>query len=270
MFAFFKKYLYAIASLIAVVSFITLAQNFNDSEKSSNELIIGLQSGYPPFEFIDADGKIVGFDVEVAAHIASQLGKTLVIKEMEFDAEILSLKQGKIDLIISGMDITPSRLKEIAMIPYHGEASAELSLLFWEKIPEGIHSLEDMAVLSNPIVSVESGTTPEKCLKHYPHIQIKTFQGAFDPLMDVKFGKSTACLVGSSVAQYLQQTFPEVKIVTIPLPEEETVLGCGIGIKKDNVAFQEQVQAIIQDFKASGELHQLEEKWFKQGGTNVY
>ena len=89
--------------------------------------------------------KLVGFDVDVAELIAEKLGKTLVIKDMEFEGEILSLKQGKIDLILSGMDITPSRLKEILMVPYHGEATISLSLIFWNEIPEGVNSLEDIA-----------------------------------------------------------------------------------------------------------------------------
>ena len=100
--------------------------------------MIGLQSGYPPFEFMDTTGKLVGFDVEMAEIIAKKLQKTLVIKDMEFEGVILSLKQGKIDLIMSGMNITPSRLKEISMVPYHGEDATSLSLIFWNEIPPGI------------------------------------------------------------------------------------------------------------------------------------
>ena len=118
--AFFKKYIIAIFA-VAILGTI-FVKHFQATEKPSQEtLIIGLQSGYPPFEFMDTTGKIVGFDVEIAEIIAEKLQKTLVIKDMEFEGEILSLKQGKIDLIISGMNITPSRLKEILMVPYHGE-----------------------------------------------------------------------------------------------------------------------------------------------------
>ncbi len=137
-------------------------KSFQSIEKPAHEtLVVGLQSGYPPFEFMDTQGKIVGFDIDVSSRIAEQLERTLVIKDMEFEGEILSLKQGKIDLIMSGMNITPSRLKEILMVPYHGEELTTLSLIFWGEIPEGVHSLEDIAILPNPTVSVESGTMPE-------------------------------------------------------------------------------------------------------------
>lgn len=265
MFAFFKKYFISILAISIALGFI-VTKPFQSAEKAIPEtLVIGLQSGYPPFEFMDTEGKIVGFDVDVASLIAEKLKKTLVIKDMEFEGEILSLKQGKIDLIMSGMNITPSRLKEISMIPYHGEAATSLSLIFWKDIPEGVHSIEDIAKLSNPTISVESGAIPELYLSRYKNIHAKPFQGALGPLMDVKYGKSVANLVEPDVAEYLKQQHAEIKIHSVPLPKEESILGFGIGVKKENQEFFQQVQQIIQELKESGELKQLEDKWFKGG-----
>lgn len=262
--AFFKKYIIAIFA-VAILGII-FVRHFQTTEKPSHEtLIIGLQSGYPPFEFMDSKGKIVGFDVEIAEIIAEKLQKTLVIKDMEFEGEILSLKQGKIDLIISGMNITPSRLKEILMVSYHGEKDTSLSLIFWNDIPPGVNTIEDIALLPNPTVSVESGTIAETYMNRYANINAKSFQGALDPLMDVKYGKSVASLVEPAVAEYLKQQHPEIKILNVPLPKEETLMGFGIGIKKENKELFQQIQTIILGLKASGELKQLEDKWFKGG-----
>lgn len=263
MFAFFKKY--TIATLaIAVVLGLIVMRSFQTSENTShNTLVVGLQSGYPPFEFMDTKGKIVGFDVDVAGLIAEKLEKTLIIKDMEFEGEILSLKQGKIDLIMSGMNITPSRLKEILMVPYHGEAATNLSLIFWKEIPQDVSSIEDIAKLPNPSISVESGAIPETYMSRHQEIHTKSFQGALAPLMDVKYGKSVANLVEPDVAEYLKKQHPEIKILSIPLPKEESILGFGIGIKKENQELFQQIQQIIHELKASGELKELEDKWFK-------
>ena len=56
---------------------------------------------------------------------------------------------------------------------------------------------------------------------------------------------------------------PEIKILNVPLPEEETIMGFGIGIKKENQELFQQIQTIIQELKTSGKLKQLEDKWFK-------
>jgi len=261
--AFLKKY--GVATLaVALVLGLILAKPFQSSEKPAHEvLVVGLQSGYPPFEFMDSQGKIIGFDIDLAGRIAEKLDKTLVIKDMDFDGEILSLKQGKIDLIMSGMNITPSRLKEILMVPYHGEAASSLSLIFWNEIPSGVHSLEDLALLPNHNVSVESGTIPEAYMERYKGIHVKSFQGALAPLLDVKYGKSLANLVEPDVAEYLKKQHPEIRILTIPLSKDEVILGFGIGIKKGNQVLFDQIQQIIQELKSSGELKQLEDKWFK-------
>lgn len=262
----FLKYVLPVLIVLAVIGFIIFKPFQSDKRGSSDKLVVGLQSGYPPFEFMDAAGKIVGFDVDLAQIIAERLNKTLVIEDMEFEGEILSLKQGKIDLIISGMNITPSRLKEIWLVPYHGENVTSFSLVFWKEVPAAVQSLEDIARLPNPTVSVESGSIAESYLANYPQIHAKSFQGSLAPLMDVKYGKSVANLVQPDVAEYLKQQHPEIKILSVPLTPEESVLGFGIGIKKGNQQLLNEVQEIIQQLKNSGELQALENKWFREGG----
>lgn len=263
MFQHIWKYFIAAAIVLCGV-FLTFHQT---EEKPTNTIIVGLQSGYPPFEFRDAENKIIGFDVDLANLISKKLGKDLVIQDMEFEGEILSLKHGKIDLIISGMDITTSRKKEIVMVPYHGDTTTHFSLIFWKEIPENVHSLEDLADLPNAIVCVETGTTPEAFLKNFPAIQSRSLQGSLAPFMDVKFGKSVANLVSEEVAAFLQKQNPDSKILRVPIPEEYQVFGVGIGIKKENIQLIEQISQIIQELKANGEIKKLEEKWL-QGGKN--
>lgn len=259
-----KKYLIIFMSVLvtAGVVFISL---FPKNETSREEtLIIGLHTGYPPFEFKDADGKIVGFDIDVGEKIAAKLGKKVVIKDMEFDGEILSLKQGKIDLILSGMNITPSREKEILMVPYHGDTATSLSLIFWKTIPEIVSSIEDLVKIQNATVTVQSGTIPEGYMMNFPSIQSKSLEGAAQAcLIDVKYGKSVAILVETDVAEYLRVQHPEVKVLNVPLPQDANIAGFGIGINKTNQTLFEQVKAAIQELKATGELKQLEDKWFK-------
>lgn len=266
MFILLKKYFVFVLALSAF-AVLALIKHSQPAQLPQHEtLVVGLQSGYPPFEFIDSYGKVIGFDVELAQKIAEKLGKKLVIKDMEFEGEILSLKQGQIDLIMSGMNITPSRLKEIQMVPYIGEKATSMSLVFWGEIPKGVQSIEDLIKIPDAVISVELGAVPDEYLKsHYPQANIRSFQNAMEPLMDIKFGKSIANLVEPSVAQYFKQQHPQVQVLEIPLAEEDHVLGFGIGIKKENKELSHQVESAIQEFKASGLMNQLESKWFKGG-----
>lgn len=257
-----KKYLVAFITVLGATVCVSLIVFQTEKEPDQETLTIGLQSGYPPFEYRDESGQIVGFDIDVAELIAAKLGKKLVVKDMDFDAEILSLKQGKIDLIVSGMNITPSREKEIFMVPYHGTATS-LSLIFWEAIPKGVKTIDDLIKLPHHTITVGTGTTSEHYLTQYPALQPKSLEGALSCLMDVKYGKSLANLVESDVAQYLQTQHPQIKILEVPLEKNETIAGVGIGVNKKNQALYETIRETIEGLKATGELTQLEDKWFK-------
>jgi arginine transport system substrate-binding protein len=226
-----------------------------------DELIVGLESGYPPFEFVDTHGEVIGFDVDIARLIASKLGKKLVIKDMDFDSEILSLQQGKIDLIISGMNITPSRKKVIHMVPYHGADATSLSLIFWSEIPSTVKTLQDIAALPNPVVSVQVGSVADEYLSLFPQIQKRVLQGALAPFLDVKYGKSAATLVETEVAVYLHDQHPTTHVLEIPL-EGSQVNGFGIGIKKTNTSLIDEIEAVVHNLHTTSDLQNLEGKWF--------
>jgi len=233
----------------------------SNAKPAKKTLIIGLQSGYPPFEYVDNKGEVVGFDIDVAQKLASILGKKLVVKQMGFDALILALKSGKIDLILSGMSITSERLKEIAMIPYHGEHVSTLQLLFWQKVPQEIHSIDD---LKGKIVTVQSGTFQEEVLSHYPDIEAKSLENTMELLMDIKYGKSAAALVETHIAKELQYQYSDLATLEVSLKEHEQVRGEGIGITKENPLIA-QIEKAVQELKENGQLKLLHQKWFHGG-----
>jgi polar amino acid transport system substrate-binding protein len=74
-----------------------------------NELVVGMDLSYPPFETIDPAGKPTGVSVEIAEALAQSLGKTLRVENIPFTGLIPSLQTRKIDCIISSMTDTPER-----------------------------------------------------------------------------------------------------------------------------------------------------------------
>src|SRR5690606_29652193 len=109
----------AIAMVLLVIFVSSSCRRTNNNDNQI--LIVGTNPKYPPYESIDAQGNVQGFDIDLGRALAHKLGKKIEIRELSFDALILALKQGKIDIILSGMSITSSRQKEIIMLPYQGE-----------------------------------------------------------------------------------------------------------------------------------------------------
>ena len=80
--------------------------------KKSQELRLGISADYPPFTF-QANEHFTGFDVELAQEIAKELNLKLVIKDMDFASLIPALKSNKIDMIMSGLTMTPERASNV-------------------------------------------------------------------------------------------------------------------------------------------------------------
>ena len=83
-------------------------------QECSEKLIVGTEPTFPPFEYQDEETKeIVGFDIELIKAIAEEAGYEVEIQNLGFDGLIGALKSGNIDIIMSGMTITPEREEEL-------------------------------------------------------------------------------------------------------------------------------------------------------------
>ncbi|HHT45515.1 MAG TPA: transporter substrate-binding domain-containing protein [Fastidiosipila sp.] len=79
---------------------------------ASGKLIMGTESGFPPYEMRKGD-TVVGIDIEIMAAVAKAIDKELVIEDMQFDSLIPAVQSGKIDIIAAGLTVNEERKKEI-------------------------------------------------------------------------------------------------------------------------------------------------------------
>jgi len=239
----------------------------NSFEKTKkNVLIVGTNSGFPPYETLNESGELEGFDIDVARCIAKKMGKSLEIKDMAFDSLIIALKQGKIDLILAGVSITESRKQEIELIHYSGKPLNCLTLLFWKKTPENIKEINDLAQMPSKTVCVQAGTIQDELLSKYSFLDIKHLENVSDLILDIKYGGSIAAVIDYAVAVELQTKMSEIKLVNFALKPEEQTLGMGIGIKKENISLIQKLNNVIGEMKNDATLLRLEQKWFKKIG----
>jgi ABC-type amino acid transport substrate-binding protein len=84
------------------------AEQTNTNDTESKLLIIGVDSTYPPFEYIE-EGEMIGFDVDLANEIAKRLGKEIRLESIKWDTDFKLLREGSIDLIISAVPYNPEK-----------------------------------------------------------------------------------------------------------------------------------------------------------------
>lgn len=231
----------------------------------NKSLTIGMMSGWPPFMAITQQGAFEGFDVDVANELCTRLSRPCKIIDMgALTTLFVALEQKKIDMIFSGLDITKARREKLNMIPYYGESVREYSLLFWNKIPDGISSLEDLKSQPNPTVVVEPGDSPEKLIDQFPFIQKKQVASLADQILELKYQKSLALFREPHIARQLMRQNPELKALSVTLPPELQIFGMGVAVKKDNVVLNDNVNATLSAMKSDGTIDRIAARWFPE------
>jgi len=258
-----KTFLKTLNILILIISIAACS-----TKKTSDELVVGTCTGFPPYEMLNKNGDFEGFDIDVAQALAKQLGKKLVLKDMGFDALILAVNQGKIDCAMAGMSITETRKSEVAMIHYQGHALTHLPMLFWERIPEGVTTVEDLKKLPHPTVCAQVDSLQAEVVAQYDFLTLKHLENIPDLIMDIKYGKSIATVLEPMVVEALQQENPHLKILNIPLKPAQQSFGHGIVINKNNISLIATVEKAIQELKNDGTIAALEAKWFTKGASH--
>ncbi|WP_213357970.1 transporter substrate-binding domain-containing protein [Chlamydiifrater phoenicopteri] len=219
-------------------------------------LIVGTNATYPPYESVDEQGRIVGFDIDIAKELGVRLGKSVEVRELAFDALILSLKRGRIDLIISGMSVTPARLKEIFMVPYQGEEIENLFLISKQALTEDPGNFSQYSS-----VAVQSGTFQEEYLLSLRGVHVRSFDSVAELVMEVRYDKSPVAVLEPSVGQVTIEEFPEFFHYLVPLPNDQKIFGYGIGVSKAKEDLYEQIVTHIREMKTDGTIRRLERKW---------
>lgn len=238
-------------------------QKKNTAEK---ELIIGTNANFPPFESIDDKGSLVGFDIDFGRSLAKYLDKKAVFKEFDFDALILALQKGQIDIILSGMSITSSRQEAIAMVPYQGEPLTKISFLFWQHLPK-INNLAELKIYiekQKSQVSVQAGHFLEDFLTN-EKISTKPLIGPPEQILDLKYKKSIAAALDTTSAKNLAQKHEHLEVITLELPKDKWDLGYGVGIKKSREDLINRIKDAINNMKSDGTLDALKSKWLNNG-----
>jgi polar amino acid transport system substrate-binding protein len=224
-------------------------------QASPDDLVIGMELAFPPFEMLDTSGKPAGVSVEMARALADYLHRPLRIENIPFDGLIPSLKTGKIDLAISSMTKTADRAKSIDFSdPY---LTMGLAILVKKDSP--IQSIADVDK-PNITVAVKKATTGHiYAIQHFHNAKILVFNDAPTCATEVAQGKADCMIYDQiSIFQHWKSQQDTTRAILKPFQTEEWA----IGIRKGNDELREQVNAFLKQFKDSGGFNQLGNKYF--------
>lgn len=231
--------------LTALFMLVSLAQ--------AKTLSVGVSPNYPPFEFINDQNKISGFDIDFINEIGKKVGFEVKIVSIDFDALIPALKSGKIDIIASGMSATEQRKKAVDFsAPYY----ATQNLFIKSRSNSDIASLQS---LKGKVVAVQLGTVQELAARKIEGVKVQAMQDIFGAIMSVKNGKADALIVDSSIGYgYLKKNPDLVEFLHLPDGSDGFSFAFDKGKHKKLIA---KIDIAIEELKKDGTYDKLLSKY---------
>jgi len=223
-----------------------------DEIRARGELVVGSDAAYPPFEFVDKDGNIVGIDIDIAKAIADHLKVKLRVVNTSFDGIIPALLAKKFDMIISAMTITPERAKQVDFsIPYYNAGQ----LITVREDDNRIKSEKD---LQGKIVAVQLGTTGQFYAESLPGIkEIRKFETVDGAFWELKNGRVDAVIADDLTSLAFVRSTKGLKVINKLLTKEQY----GIAVRKEDKALLREINIVIARLKKEGVIEKLREKW---------
>ena len=139
-----KKVFLMIILMLSVIMCSIVKDEDEKIDKNNNELpkkiIIGLDDTFAPMGFKNEKGELIGFDIDLSREVAKKLGMEIEYKSINWDSKILELNAGNIDLIWSGLTITPERAEQTSMSkPYLSNNQIVIT-----RVDENIKKIKDL------------------------------------------------------------------------------------------------------------------------------
>ena len=195
-------------------------------------LIVGTGATNPPWHYEDADGQLIGFDIDMAKLLARGLfdltdeqlanrdewSQRLEIVEEAADARIPNLLTDKIDIVCQFMTVTPQRALEVEFtIPYYREA---VTLLFRADSP--YTGTEDITGQGTTIAILENPTAVDMVQRGVADAEVSTFDSVANSVLALDSGRVDATAIDLSTAQYLTTQSPDTYKVGIDSWQPQT------------------------------------------------
>lgn len=238
----------------------TLAADLLDDIKAKGAIKVGLEGTYPPFNYQDENGKLTGFEVELAKALAKELGVSAEFQTTKWDGLLAALESKRLDVVINQVTISDERRKKYDFsAPY---TLSGIQALTRKADGDSIKSPQDLA---DKKIGVGLGTNYEQWLKvNVPQADIRTYDDDPTKVQDLNAGRIDVILVDRLAAfEMVEKTGDRLAVAGDAFSRQES----GIALRKGNPELLAAIDEALAKLKADGTLKQLSEKWFKADVT---
>ena len=232
-----------------------------EESKIPEKIIVGTNAEFPPFEYVDDNKKVDGFDIALMKEIAKRMDKKIEIQNMEFKSLIGAMESESINTVIAGMTKTAEREESVDFSDSYYTSNQAIILKKDSKVKK-------LSQLSGKKIGVQEGTTGdiissgekfgEKNKVIVKKATVKRYKKGVDAVMDLKNGAIDAVVIDEKPAQeFVKNNAKKLKLVVDSAGAEYYC----IAITKGNTAYKEEINKQIKAIKKDGTYDKLKAKY---------
>lgn len=225
-------------------------------------LRVGMSANQPPLNVKSKSGQMIGLEVDLAKGLAYALGFELEIVQQPFGELLPALRKGKVDMVISGVDITADRTRDFLFVgPY---LLSGKSLVTASKSLANAQTVEDVNTPDVTFVTLKNSTSAAFVKKHVPKANLVTVDNYEQAIAKVIDGSASAMIADLPACMLAVLRNPDAGLFT--LEEPLSVEPMGIAVSAKDARFYNLIDNYIDAIEATGILSALRQKWFEDDG----
>ena len=216
----------------------------------AGKLTMATNATFPPYEMTTDSGEIEGIDVDTAKAIAEKLGLELQIDDMDFDAALLSVQQGKADIVMAGVTVTDERK---AVMDFSDSYATGIQSIIVPNDSD-IASPDDLA---GKKIGTQRGTTGYiYCSDDFGDENVVAYDNGLTAVQALNNGQVDAVVIDDAPAKEYVAANPGLKVLDTSYAEEDYAIGMAKGS-----ALEDAVNKALEELKADGTLQSIVDKY---------
>ena len=215
------------------------------------KLIMSTNAAFPPYEMTTDSGEFEGIDIETAQAIADKLGLELQIDDMDFDAALLAVQQGKSDMVMAGVTVTDERQNVMDFSDSYATGIQSIIV----KEDSDIASVDDLA---GKKIGTQRGTTGYLyCSDDFGDENVVAYDDGLTAVQMLNNGQVDCVVIDNAPAKEFVAANPGLKLLDTAYVEEDYAIGVG----KGNTELKDAINTALEELKADGTLQAIVDKY---------
>lgn len=194
--------------------------------------------------------------------LASRMGCVAEISVIDPEAVEHDLIDGHLDLVVVDGNSALTFSSRIELMPYYVSSLNALALIFWDKIPHHMLTLQDFASYPNNVTGVIKNSLEEHYASMFDTIKVRRVESLTRMVVDLKLGLARAGLVRMEQAKALKNDYAAIKFMPVSLTNHCFVQDERIALARNNKAFIKDLEVKVSQLRREGVLKKIHAQWF--------